>query len=254
MTSVERSATHPRTVNVFGYEVFDQPLSTIPLESDRCRTLNTIGPDTYGISVNDPVAEAAFKASDYLVLDGVYFALASILTRGEAITPNQGPDVFDHFMKRLNDGGGRAFFLGAAPATIEKIKARTAELYPNIACDGLSPPFKPEFTDEDHDAMVAAVNAFRPDIVFIGMSAPKQEKWAHRNAPRLNAGLTVAIGAVFDWYSGVVPPLAPWWFRYRLAWLGRIVQRPQNIVRMKLKAIFLWHLLQAVLRLRPSRA
>ena len=170
MTSVERSATHPRTVNVFGYEVFDQPLSTIPLESDRCRTLNTIGPDTYGISVNDPVAEAAFKASDYLVLDGVYFALASILTRGEAITPNQGPDVFDHFMKRLNDGGGRAFFLGAAPATIEKIKARTAELYPNIACDGLSPPFKPEFTDEDHDAMVAAVNAFRPDIVFIGIN------------------------------------------------------------------------------------
>ncbi|WP_423607205.1 WecB/TagA/CpsF family glycosyltransferase [Sphingomonas sp. MS122] len=254
MTSVERVATHPRTVNIFGYEVFNQPLSTISLVGDRCRTLNTIGPDTYGISVSDPVAAAAFKASDYLVLDGVYFALGSILTRGETITPNQGPDVFDHFMRRLNDSGGRAFFLGAAPATIEKIKARTAELYPNIVCDGLSPPFKPEFTEEDHDAMIAAVNAFRPDIVFIGMSAPKQEKWAHRNAPRLNAKLTVAIGAVFDWYSGVVPPLAPWWFRYRLAWLGRIVQRPRNIVRIKLKAIFLWHLLQAVLRLRPSRA
>lgn len=254
MTSAERSGTAPKTVNVFGYEVFDQALSTIPLDGDRCRTLNTIGPDTYGISVNDPVAEAAFKASDYLVLDGVYFALASILTRGETIVPNQGPDVFDHFMDRLNDMGGRAFFLGAAPATIEKIKARTAQLYPNIVCEGLSPPFKPEFTAEDNDAMVATVNAFKPDIVFLGMSAPKQEKWAHRNAARLDARLTVAIGAVFDWYSGVVPPLAPWWFKYRLAWLGRIVQRPQNIVRMKLKAIFLWHLLQAVLRLRPSRA
>ncbi len=62
----------------------------------------------------------------------------------------------------------------------------------------------------------------------------------------------MAIGAVFDWYSGVVPPLAPIWFKLRMAWLGRIVQNPRNLRRMKLKGIFLWHLAQAVVRVRPS--
>lgn len=242
-----------KTVNVFGFDVFDQNLSTIPIEGERCRTINTIGPDGYGTSVKDPAAREALVNSDYLMLDGVYFALGSILTRGKPITANQGPFVFDHFMERLQAQGGRAFFLGAAPTTIERIKAETARRYPAIVCDGLSPPFKPEFTAEEEDAMVAAVNAFAPDIVFIGMTQPKQEKWAYRNAARLNAKLTIAIGAVFDWYSGVVQPLAPWWFKWRLAWLGRIVQRPQNIKRMRLKGIFLWHLLQAVLRLRPSQ-
>ncbi len=175
------------TVTVFGYDVFNQDLLAIPLEPGRCRMLNTIGPDTYGIAVNDPSMASALKASDYLVLDGVYFALGSILTRGETIRPNQGPFVFDHFMARLNKAGGRAFFLGAAPATIEKILAKTSTLYPNIKCAGLSPPFKPEFDEADNDAMVEAVNAFAPDILFIGMSAPKQEKWAHRNRDRLNA-------------------------------------------------------------------
>lgn len=248
------SASDAGTVNVFGFDVFNQELSAIPLDGAGCRTLNTIGPDTYGIAVNDPLAKAALLDSDYLVLDGVYFALASILTRGETIKPNQGPDVFDHFMARLEASGGRAFFLGASPFTIEKIKAETARRYPNIKCDGLSPPFKPQFSDEENAAMIAAVNEFRPDVLFLGMSAPKQEKWAYLHHDQLDAKLTVAVGAVFDWYSGTIPALAPWWFKYRLAWLGRIVQRPANIVRLKLKAIFLWHLLQAILRLRPSQA
>jgi N-acetylglucosaminyldiphosphoundecaprenol N-acetyl-beta-D-mannosaminyltransferase len=250
----DKSGQAPETVNIFGYNVFNQDLSAIPLDHIGCRTLNTIGPDTYGIAVNDPEAEAALKASDYLVLDGVYFALGSILTRGQKVKPNQGPDVFDYFMSRLEAAHGRAFFLGAAPATIEKIKAVTAERYPNIRCDGLSPPFKPRFSAEDNAAMLQAVNVFKPDILFLGMSAPKQEKWAHQHRDQIDAKLTVAIGAVFDWYSGTIPALSPWWFKYRLAWLGRIVQRPQNIVRMRLKAIFLWHLLQSVLRLRPSQS
>ncbi|MES2339674.1 MAG: WecB/TagA/CpsF family glycosyltransferase [Pseudomonadota bacterium] len=241
-----------RTVRVLGYDVFDDDVAAIPL-ARPCRTLNTIGPDTYGNAQSDPAAAAALKASDYLVLDGVYFALVPILTRGKTIRVNQGPFVFDHFMERLEAQGGRAFFLGASPATIERMKAQTARRYPNIACDGLSPPFKPEFSAADDDAMVAAVNAFRPDVVFLGMSAPKQEKWAHRNAHRLDASLTVAIGAVFDWYSGTVKPLAPWWFKLRLAWLGRIVQNPANIKRMRLKAVFVGHLVQAVLRLRPAQ-
>jgi N-acetylglucosaminyldiphosphoundecaprenol N-acetyl-beta-D-mannosaminyltransferase len=102
--------------------------------------------------------------------------------------------------------------------------------------------------------MVAAVNAFKPDILFIGMTAPKQEKWAYRHADQLDAKLTVAIGAVFDWYSGNRKPLAPIWFKLKLAWLARLVQRPELINRVPMKLLFLWHVFQAVLRIRPSQA
>lgn len=242
------------TVNVFGYNVFNRDLATIPIDGEGCRTINTINPDVYGVAVNDPSTREALANSDYLMLDGVYFQLGSLLTRGETIKANQGPFIFDHFMERLEERGGRAFFLGAAPATVEMMKEVTATRYPNIVCDGLSPPFKPEFSAEENAAMVAAVNAFKPDILFIGMTAPKQEKWAYRHADVLDAKLTVAIGAVFDWYSGNRKPLAPIWFKLKLAWLARLVQRPELINRVPMKLLFLWHVLLAVLRIRPSQA
>ena len=75
--------------------------------------------------------------------------------------------------------------------------------YPKIRFAGsYSPPFKQDYTGDELDAMVAAINQARPDILWVGMTAPKQEKWIHQNLHRLDVRFAAAIGAVFDFYTG----------------------------------------------------
>lgn len=241
-----------RRVPVFGLNVFSDDLARIPLEA-RCATIATISPNSYGISTRDAEFRRALREADYLVLDGVYFALGSLLLQGRGIRPNQGPDVFAFFMRKLNASGGRVFFLGSSEKTLEKIRRRAAHEFPRLAVEGYSPPFKAQFDAEDERVMVERINAFGPDVVFVGMTAPKQEKWAHRNRDRLNARLAISIGAVFDWYAGNEKTVAPIWWKLRLGWLIRTIHRPEILKRYPSILIFFWHLALALIGVRRYR-
>src|SRR5690554_4912484 len=110
---------HHKTVETIGFKVFSDDLSVIPLDSFTARVINTISPNSYGISTRDQEFKDALKQSDYLVLDGVYFAFASLLLQRRNIKRNQGPDVFYHFMQRSNENGKKVFFLGSTPQTLK---------------------------------------------------------------------------------------------------------------------------------------
>jgi N-acetylglucosaminyldiphosphoundecaprenol N-acetyl-beta-D-mannosaminyltransferase len=219
------------TVETLGFTVFSDDLSAIKINQPKCSVINTMSPNSYGVSLKDKEFEQALKSSEYLVLDGVYFAFASILLQGKNIRRNQGPDVFYHFMNRLNEQKGKAFFLGASESTLQKIKENAGTKYPNITLEYFSPPFKPEFSIEDNKIMVDKINAFKPDIVFVGMTCPKQEKWAVKHRDSLNAGLVICIGNVFDWFAGTQKAIHPIWFKLRIGWLVRIFLRPEVFKR-----------------------
>ncbi|WP_237488255.1 WecB/TagA/CpsF family glycosyltransferase [Hufsiella ginkgonis] len=199
----------------------------IPVKGVRCRVINTISPNSYGIATKDREFKKALQTSDYLVLDGVYFAIAPILLQGKNIPRNQGPDVFDHFINELNRTGGKAFFLGSSEKTLSLIKERAAREYPDIEVETYSPPFKPEFSEADNAAMVEAIQAFKPDILFVGMTCPKQEKWSIQHRESLPPCLTICIGNVFDWFAGTQKVIHPFWFKIRLGWFIRIFHRPE---------------------------
>jgi N-acetylglucosaminyldiphosphoundecaprenol N-acetyl-beta-D-mannosaminyltransferase len=236
-------------VPVFGLNVFSDDLDKIPLRPP-CATVATISPNSYGISTKDADFRTALVEADYLVLDGVYFGLAGLLLEHRTIKANQGPDVFSFFIRKLNARGGRAFFLGSTDETLRKIKHKAAMEYPNVALEVFSPPFKAEFDGEDNRIMVERINAFHPDVVFVGMTAPKQEKWAHKHRDELNAALMISIGAVFDWYAGNEKPVARMWWRLKLGWLIRTIRRPEILKRYPAIAIFFWHLFLAVLGIK----
>jgi len=236
-----------RVINTFGFNVFSDSLEKIQLRSNKPKLLNTISPNSYGISTKDSFFRETLKNSDYLVLDGVYFALSSILLQNKNIRKNQGPDVFYHFMERMNNENGKVFFLGASQQTLEKIKAKANLEYPKITTGIYSPPYKPEFTHEETRKMVESVNNFKPDVLFVGMTCPKQEKWAYQNKKNINTKLICCVGAVFDWYAGNQKEIHPLWWKLRLGWLKRTIDRPEILKRYPNIGIFFWHLFLALL-------
>jgi len=240
-----------KIIETIGFNVFSDHLSLIPIQGEKCRVINTISPNSYGLSTKDSEFENALKSSDFLVLDGVYFSFSALLLNWKNIKKNQGPDVFDHFINRINKQKGSAFFLGSTESTLQKIKSRARIEYPNINVNFFSPPFKPDFTDLENDLIVKRINAMKPDILFVGMTCPKQEKWAIKHRDKLNVGLIICIGNVFDWFAGTQKQINPIWYKLRLAWLARIYLRPEIFRRnIQNQMLFFWHVILIFLKLK----
>ena len=101
---------------------------------------------------------------------------------------------------------------------------------PNIEIETYSPPYKPEFSQEDNQAIIDAINRAKPDLLWIGMTAPKQEKWTYAHWKKLNVHCHVGnIGAVFDFYAGTVKRAPLWWQRHGLEWAYRLLKEPRRM-------------------------
>lgn len=215
-----------KTTNVLGYNVFSGSLDELNPDIDKV-LINTISPNSYGLALNDKKLETALKNTDLLVLDGVGIALGSLLINGKDIKKICGQDCFDYLIDLANKNNWKVFFLGSTNKTLEKIASRIKKEYPLVNVDSYSPPFKSEFSEDDNLLMIQAINNFEPDVLFIGMTAPKQEKWAYEHKSFVNARIISTIGNVFDWYAGNSKRPSKIWINLRLEWLARIFMRPE---------------------------
>lgn len=215
--------------------------------------LACLNPHSYVEARRNEASRRALSSADVLIPDGVGVVLGSRLL-GVAVSERvSGPDIFLGLMRSLNEAGGKSvYFLGSTEENLAQIRRRVAKEFPGIRWAGsYAPPFKAEFTEEEDAAMVAAVNESGADVLWVGMTAPKQEIWIHRNLPRLNVQLAGAIGAAFDFYSGRVKRSHWVWRRLGLEWLPRLVQEPRRLWRRMVVSapVFVWE----VLRERLSR-
>ena len=138
-------------------------------------------------------------------------------------------------------------FMGSSQKVLDLIVKRAAEVYPHLKIVTYSPPYKPEFSEEDNKAIVEAINAADPDLLWIGMTAPKQEKWTYSHWNKLNIHCHVGtIGAVFDFFAGTVERAPMWWQRHGLEWLYRLLKEPQRMWRRYIigNTLFLWNMLK----------
>lgn len=196
------------------------------------RIINTINPHSYLISQSDKVFFEALKSSDVLLPDGIGIVWAKQLLHKTKIKKIAGYDLFLHLMNDLNNMKGSCFFLGASDNTLKMITKRASKEFPNVSVHSYSPPYKKEFTNEDNVKMITLINKVEPDILFVGMTAPKQEKWVYNN--NINAKLICSIGAVFDFYSGTVSRPSKFWIKAGLEWLPRFLHEPIRLAKRNL--------------------
>ncbi len=137
-------------------------------------------------------------------------------------------------------------FMGSSEKVLDLIVKRAAKVYPHLKIVTYSPPYKPEFSEEDNKAIIDAINAADPDLLWIGMTAPKQEKWTYSHWEELNIHCHVGtIGAVFDFFAGTVERAPVWWQRHGLEWLYRLLKEPKRMWRRYIigNALFLFNVI-----------
>jgi N-acetylglucosaminyldiphosphoundecaprenol N-acetyl-beta-D-mannosaminyltransferase len=197
--------------------------------------VNTLNPHSYCVAKKDSVFQLALKDSDVLLPDGVGIVMAARFLNGKKIEKKPGYDLHVHCLQMLqNSGGGKVFYLGASLNTLRLIEDRIKVEFPLLKVEFYSPPFKSEFSDEDSFSMISAINGFKPDVLFVGMTAPKQEKWVHCNKTEIDTKMICSIGAVFDFYAGTIKRPSGFWISIGLEWLPRFLKEPRRLWRRNL--------------------
>ena len=243
--------------------------------------INTVNAHSYNTARKDSLFAEALMNGDVLIPDGVSIVKACkwIKAKSQPKERIAGWDLFSFEMEKLEreseevrtkseesnsitsskDGQvdsslfslrsslKKVMFMGSSQKVLDLIVKRAAEVYPHLKVVTYSPPYKPEFSDEDNKAIIDAINAANPDLLWIGMTAPKQEKWTYSHWNELDIHCHVGtIGAVFDFFAGTVERAPIWWQDHGLEWLYRLIKEPKRMWRRYIigNALFLWNMLK----------
>jgi N-acetylglucosaminyldiphosphoundecaprenol N-acetyl-beta-D-mannosaminyltransferase len=153
-----------------------------------------------------------------------------------------GPDLMLACCAASVRKGYRHFFYGGAPGVPERLAARLRERFPELVVAGTwSPPFR-ETTPAEDQATIDRINAAKPDIVWVGLSTPKQERWMAAHVGRLSVPVLIGVGAAFDFHAGVKRQAPRIMQRAGLEWLFRMASEPRRLSRRYLRnnPRFLW--------------
>lgn len=206
--------------------------------------INTINAHSYNTAQKDGAFAEALCKGDYLIPDGASIVKACRWLKAKSQPKERiaGWNLFSFEMDNLERKSEklkaksekclRVMFFGSSEKVLSLIRERAAVDYPNLEVVTYSPPYKPEFSDEDNRAMIRAINDANPDLLWIGMTAPKQEKWTYSHWDELNIHCHCGtIGAVFDFYAKTVKRAPLGWQRNSLEWLYRLLMEPQRMWR-----------------------
>jgi N-acetylglucosaminyldiphosphoundecaprenol N-acetyl-beta-D-mannosaminyltransferase len=202
-------------------------------------------PHSLVTSRRDPEFRDALDKASAVVADGVGCTLAASIT-GMSVGPRiTGSAYFLAMMAALNARGGKVFFFGSREEVLFKLLARAKSDYPRVTIAAYAPPFRP-WSAKENDEMLAAIDRFEPDVLWVGMTAPKQEKWVSANLLRLRASVIASIGAVFDYYAGVTPRAPQWLCDLGFEWLYRLPREPRRLWQRTVVSapLFFWFVLR----------
>ena len=219
-------------------KVWPYPISYLDNKHYDKLLINTINTHSFNLTLEDPEFREALLKSDVLLPDGVGILMALRVLNKIKRNKIAGYDLLIYELEWLNKSGGKCFFLGSSENVLKLIKDRIENEYPDIISSYYSPPFREDFTEEENNIMIKAVNSFSPDVLFVGMTAPKQEKWAARHFGDLSVRHICSIGAAFEFFAKTKKRSPKWLIKIWLEWFYRLIKEPVRLWRRYIIGIF----------------
>jgi N-acetylglucosaminyldiphosphoundecaprenol N-acetyl-beta-D-mannosaminyltransferase len=182
-------------------------------------------------SQRDDELRGIHNRAGLVVPDGMPNVWLGRAATGRPVERVSGPDLMPRILARSATTGHRHFFYGGAAGVPERIVERGAARFPGLCIAGTwSPPFR-TLTTAEEDEIVTRIEEARPDVVWVGLSTPKQERWMARFRPRLSASVLIGVGAAFDLLAGLTTRAPLWMQRSGLEWTYRLASDPRRLWR-----------------------
>ena len=243
--AVDRSAIP--TVTILGVEIADINMPWLLRFTDE--NIKLLGGDYICVanvhttvrSSEDEAYRAIQNGSILTIPDGGPLSTVGRKRGATQIARTTGPDYMGEIFKISAEKGYRHYFYGSTPETLEKLVINLQKEYPGITVVGsCSPPFRELSADED-SKITAGICDAAPDFIWVGLGAPKQERWMAAHQGRVN-GLMVGVGAGFDYFAGNISRAPAFMQNHNLEWLYRLIQEPRRLFKRYLvtNSKFIW--------------
>ncbi|HBA70542.1 MAG TPA: glycosyltransferase [Lachnospiraceae bacterium] len=196
------------------------------------------------MAYNDPSYREVQNNAAIAVPDGKPLSLICRIRGHKEAKRVAGPDLMPEILQISEREGYTHYFYGSTERTLSYLEKNLREKYPKLKIAGTySPPFR-KLTKEEDERIVDMINAAQPDFVWVGLGAPKQERWMYAHKGKVNA-IMLGVGAAFDFHAGTSKRAPKWMQEFYLEWLYRLIQDPKRLMRryMFSNAQFIWLIL-----------
>lgn len=234
----------PKKVSLFGLEIYRLGVESLVddligvLERSERAAVLAVNPHSIEEAFCEPAFMHALKKADFLFADGIGLVGASYVMQPKRRIVNRiaGFELFTALNERLNQRNDTSVaFVGSTETVLEMMRMRFQIECPNVRVAGIiSPPFVHRLAGEESDAIVRQLQALKPTVVWVGLTAPKQEIWIAAVQGALSSPIVCGVGAVFDFYAGTVSRPSAAWRRLGVEWLVRLLGEPRRLWRRTL--------------------
>lgn len=178
---------------------------------------------------NDSELKEILQDADLVIPDGIGLIYASKIHQLGLTERVTGIDTLERILKYANNTKKSIYLFGGKPGVAEKAAERMIEVYPNLQIKGIRDGF---YKKEEEDKIINHINEVKPDILFVALGAPRQEKWIYNNRKILNAKVAMGVGGALDVWAGSAKRAPKIFQNMHLEWLYRLIKNPSRIGRM----------------------
>jgi len=249
-----------QTVRILGSEIHILTVSEavdclrqwIEAPDGECHRITVTGFHGIWEASQDGHLRAILNSADLWVADGIAPVLVARLKGMRRVRRIPGADLMDAFFRLANRQGYGSFFYGDTDATLAALQDSVQRRYPgHRICGTYSPPFRPLTSAED-ERVVQMINETAPDVVWVGLGLPKQDRWIFKHKDQLYAPAAIGVGAAFRFHAGIVKRVPEAVGNLGLEWLWRLAMEPRKLWKRDLVdgPRFLLHVALELLRIR----
>ncbi|MGI6561877.1 MAG: WecB/TagA/CpsF family glycosyltransferase [Clostridia bacterium] len=206
-------------------------------ESDSAKTVYTPNAEIAMAALRDSEFLEILNRGDLVIPDGAGVVLASKIINNPLKQKVAGFDLASAMLKNPEFYDKTFFFFGAKPGVAEKAVEKTKAVNPHLKVAGVQHGY---FKEEETQEIIDRINLLKPDVLFVGLGAPRQEKWIHAHKDRLKVKLIMGVGGTIDGLAGEVKRAPAFFIDHHLEWLYRLIKQPKRFIRMLNIPAFLW--------------